>query len=126
MPLDVPALPITSQTIKYARASYDVARDGASPGYKPIPSQQVPANAFLVGLAWQAVERLDGTGPNNITIGIGPLAMGIDGDVTDDFGGAKFLGTGANARLDSSFPISLSLSQSDATQGQLYLYVFYV
>jgi hypothetical protein len=126
MPVDViPSIP-ASQTLRYAKASYDFDRDGGEVGFHSIPSQQVPAGATVLDptIAVQTPPTADDVAIIAIMLG----SLELVANPYTDFG-APTGGPGsalAIAPADGSLPITLEIRDFPLTAGALVLYVWYV
>jgi hypothetical protein len=126
MPLDIPAVGVAGQTIKYARGAWDFNRDGGAQGTIPLPSQQVPSPLLILGYAFIPVGGLSSLGAPTITVNVGnvPIVTFVASLVGASnwgwFPDTPFL------LFDNSFPITITIAVADLTGGSAYVYVFYV
>lgn len=126
MPLDIPASPIASQTIRYARAAWDVSRDGGEVGIVSLPSQQVPSGALMLGYAWVVVDQFTDLGTSAVEIMAGGRSLNGDIDPVAS-SGAQSLGSGVVIpTAGGSLPIILGLTGDGYSAGSMLIYVFYV
>jgi len=124
--IDIPAVGVAGQGIKYARAAWDVSRDGGGPGSISIPSQQVPAGALILGIAYQVVDTFTDTGTSTIVVYVdgATLASGIDPVMTPR---AIVLANDAiTAPPVAAYPITITVSGDGYSAGSAYIYVVYV
>ena len=126
MALDVPAVPIASQTLRYAKAAWDYVRDGGGPGLVPTASQQLPARAFILGAAVEWVDPISDVGTSTMQLCLGANAIGSTFNPASDGPflqwGADIVGLGP----DTSLPICLTITGDGYSAGSMLLYVFYV
>jgi hypothetical protein len=126
MALDVPAIPIASQTLKYIKAAYDAVRDEGGAGLHPIPSQQIPAGALVVGLAVAVVTNFVDSGTSTVTVNVGPDPLGAAVDPVAIPAWIAWLDDDIKPIGDGSKPITVTVTGDGYTDGSCYIYVFYV
>jgi len=126
VPLDIPATSVAGQTVRYAKAAWDFDRDQAANAPISIPSQQVPAGAVILGLAWSAVTRLTMVPPQPIVLQVGPSSFLLPGNPTDDWGGMLWPVQPNPSTTAGSYPILIDFSAGSPTAGAILIYVFYV
>jgi hypothetical protein len=126
MPLDIiPSIP-TSQTLRYAKASFDFDRDGGDVGVHSIPSQQVPAGALVLGATWSATTPFTLGEGGSLSVLLATLAL-FDHD--DPLAHPTYGGLGSArgfAPSDGSYPIVVRVDDAALTAGALVVYVWYV
>jgi hypothetical protein len=126
MPLDItPSLPLT-QTIRYATATYYFDRDGGDIGLHTLPSQQVPAGAFILGFGWTSTTPATSEGSPTMQVKVGSVYIGgAPNPVSETVYGGP--GSSVNvAPSNGSFPIMIDIQGAALTDGWLNIYLFYV
>jgi len=126
MPLDIPASGVGSQTIRYARAAWDYARDGGDPGLKPTASQQLPNGCLILGFAGVAVDQPIDVGSSTMQVSIGASQIGEPFDPLVNGVGIHFTDDLVMVNEWGSMPISLMITGDGYSAGSLLIYVFYV
>lgn len=126
MPLDIPAVSVTSQTIRYAKAAWDFNRDGGDVGEHKLPSQQVPPESLIIGWAFNVVTPLASSGSPTAYPMVGTLELTRLAMDTGNTSGSQLAGLSTDPTPDSSWPISLYIDGDPLTAGSMLIYVFYV
>lgn len=126
MALDIPAVPITSQTIRYAKAAWDVARDGGFAGQISIPSQQLPADARILAVGYRTVDTFTDLGSSTTAVAYGnsqPTAP-FTPDLTPSY--LWWMADLTPLYPNGSLPLSVIVVGDGYSAGSMYIYVFYV
>lgn len=126
MPLDIPGLGVTGQTIKYARAAWDVARDGGGPGLISIPSQQLPIGARVIGYSYDTPTPFVDTGVSTFDVNVGPIPLLTAQDPVLQPYFAYFGTPAAFLVSDGSFPLAVLVTGTGYSAGAMYIFIFYV
>jgi hypothetical protein len=126
MGVDQAAVPAIGQGVKYIRAVWDVFRDGGGVEVISIPSQVMPASAFVFAFAWTPIESMVDLGDSLMTIKLGLWDV-VDSQnvagMTSYYGQLPYPGF---PRDGGSYPITLGISGDGYSSGSLYIYLFYV
>ena len=126
MALDIPALPSANQVLRYAKASYDFARDGGDLGLHSIPGQQVPPGALLFGPSWVVTTPFTGGDSLNLQIKVGAVDVAGGIEPVGNLTGSRLDGPVGPSPADGSYPISLEIRDTAVLSGALTIYVWYV
>lgn len=126
MALDVPAIGSATQTLKYIKAAYDAVRDEGGAGLHPIPSQQIPVGALVVGLAITEVDNFVDSGTSTLQVNLGPDPLGDAFDPVTYPAFIAWLETAAMPISAGSLPITMTVIGDGYTGGSCLIYVFYV
>lgn len=126
MPLDIPALPATGQTIRIARAAWDVSRDGGLVGLIPIPSQQVPAGSRVLAVAYDTTTPFVDLVSSTFAVYLGstPVSQALDPVATP--AGQDWTSQVLLPILDGSFPLSVVVAGTGYSAGACNIFVFYI
>ena len=126
MGLDIPSIPPSGQTLRYAKASYDFARDGGDVGVHAIPSQQVPAGAILFGPSVATIDVPTSDAVPDILFHVGTATSTSFNFLS--FArpiGALDVAWGPT-QSDGSYPITIEITGAPLTGGAFLIYVWYL
>jgi len=126
VPIDIPAVGVAGQNIKYAKAALDLAVDSDNPGTVVIPGQQLPSGALIIGYAYQVVDEFVDTGSSSIEIFPGEFEGAYPIDPVTKLRGVNFAIQGSIADPGRSYPIYVNVNGDGYSAGSMYIYVFYV
>ena len=126
MPLDIPSLPAANQVLRYAKASYDVTRDGGGLGEHPVPSQLVPAGVAVLGYTVLNTTTFVALGSPGLSLHVGPINLSPNIDPTDSAAVSSLVYTTLQASVDGSYPITVEVQGDGYSDGALTIYVWYV
>jgi hypothetical protein len=126
MALDVPAVPIASQTIRYVRAAWDFNRDGGAVGRIYIPTQAIPAGTLCIGTAFQVVEAVTAESGAEVVVMLGDHFVDRLSDPVGVRSSSHFGLDDSEGMTDSAWGISLDIQTAALLGGSMFIYVFYV
>jgi hypothetical protein len=127
MALDVSALPVTGQTVKYAKAAWDFDRDGGTVGaILSIPSQQLPVGAVVIAIGHQTVDPIVDIGTTAFDVYAG--GINLDASLSPALASASFISLNAYCQVITagSMPITIGVAGDGFSAGSAYIYVFYI
>jgi len=126
MALDVPALPIVSQTLKYVKAAWDVDYAGGAAGLIGIVSQQVPSGALILGHLFLPVDAFVDIGTSTVTVGVGVETIGDPSDPATGGSWIEFAQQAPYPNDQGSVGVTVTVAGDGYSAGSAYIYVFYV
>jgi hypothetical protein len=126
MTIDVAALPVAGQTMKYIRATWEVTRDGGAAGPVSIPSQQLPAGAVILGTALVSTDALTDIGTSTVQLMLGQDPISAKIALASVNAAMEWLDDAMLIASGGSWPITLLVEGDGFSAATVYIYVFYV
>jgi len=126
MPLDIPSLPPSGQTLRYVKATYQADSNTGTAGLHSLVSQQVPLGAFILGYSWLVTTPFHDLGTSTLTLGLqgGGQADPIDPVAVNQ--ATDFAGGWSQVNDLGSYPLVLTVSGDGYDTGEMLIYLWYV